>query len=105
MTTPFILLLSFTACVSCFAFSSLGMYVANQNGRAPIEGLVLGGLFGIFGVLIVLVLPKTQDKPQDIGLSYLKYGLFAAGILAVICAIPLSMSLYETVLDNPQWLY
>jgi hypothetical protein len=43
---------------------ALGAFVALQKGRSPIEGLMMGFLFGPFGVLITALLPTmpTGDK-------------------------------------------
>jgi hypothetical protein len=43
---------------------ALGAFVALQKGRSPIEGLLMGFLFGPFGVLITALLPTmpTGDK-------------------------------------------
>ena len=75
----------------CFTFSVLGMYVANQNGRKPVEGLILGGVFGIIGILIAVALPKTGKPPQNLGSLYLTWGFSAAGIMAILWATPYSM--------------
>jgi len=50
----------FWCCVIAWVvvFGCLGYWVADQCGRSPNEGLVLGVLFGAFGVLIEALLPK-----------------------------------------------
>jgi hypothetical protein len=42
------------------AFGALGYYIASQKGRPEAEGLLLGFLFGPFGVLILSLLPSKS---------------------------------------------
>jgi hypothetical protein len=42
------------------AFAGLGYYVADQKGRSPAEGLLLGLLFGPLGCLIEALLPAQE---------------------------------------------
>lgn len=89
-------LLIFLACVSCFVFSIVGAYVANQRGRSPLEGLLLGGLLGVFGVLVVACLPRT-GSPREIGWRYFAWG---GGITAVFVAIVLCVHAVNGHLEN-----
>lgn len=43
-------------------FGGFGMYVALQCRRTPLEGFLLGGLFGPIGVIIVALLPKPPER-------------------------------------------
>jgi hypothetical protein len=47
--------------------SAFGFWVASQKNRNPVEGLLLGLLFGPFGVLIEALLPTnpSQGKPSQ----------------------------------------
>lgn len=40
------------------AFGFLGKYIAELNGRNPIEGFLLGIFLGLLGVLIEALLPR-----------------------------------------------
>ena len=51
----------FTAVVSIAVFSILGCWVAIEKNRPIGEGLILGGVFGPYGVLIEALLP---NKPE-----------------------------------------
>jgi hypothetical protein len=44
------------------AMGVLGAWVAMQKNRSPVEGLMLGILFGPFGVLIIALLPNTPSQ-------------------------------------------
>jgi hypothetical protein len=47
-------------------FAGLGAYVATMKRRTPSEGIILGLLFGPFGVLVALLLP-TEPAPAAAG--------------------------------------
>lgn len=52
-----------TVILLCFpVFAFFGGWVANQKGRDPFEGGMLGLLFGPFGVHIEALLPTDQDE-------------------------------------------
>ncbi len=44
----------------------LGAFVAMKKGRSPTEGLIMGFLFGPFGVLITALLPTNGDLRQTV---------------------------------------
>lgn len=60
MEWPVIVLVSVAVWMGVFGY--LGSWVAEQCGRDTVEGLVLGALFGVFGVLIEALLPH---HPRD----------------------------------------
>lgn len=45
--------------------SLLGVYVSCQKNRSVIEGLILGGLFGLIGVIVVALLPQRDSRDQQ----------------------------------------
>src|SRR3954451_15058715 len=45
------------------AFGCLGVYVAIEKGRSPLEGTVFGFVFGPVGVIVLAPLP-TLDTPR-----------------------------------------
>jgi hypothetical protein len=45
-------------------FAALGGWISAQKGRDPIEGAVLGGLFGPLGCLIAALMPTQQSRPS-----------------------------------------
>lgn len=47
-----------------------GGYVAVQKGRPPEEGWVFGGLFSIFGVIVVACLPERKKETRSKRLAY-----------------------------------
>ena len=53
--------------ILCWAlvFGGLGRWIAIQCGRSPAEGFVVCFLFGPFGVIIELLLPKYTKRPSD----------------------------------------
>lgn len=47
-------------------FGWLGSWVADKCGRDPLEGMVLGGVFGPFGVIVEGLLPKhPRDRQRE----------------------------------------
>ena len=44
--------------VQLFVFGYFGFWVAGQCGRNPLEGYILGALFGPIGVIVEALLPK-----------------------------------------------
>lgn len=40
-----------------------GAYIASQKRRSKIEGVLLGGFFGVFGLIIEALLPQGQPMP------------------------------------------
>ena len=48
-----------------FVMGALGAFVALQKGRSPIEGLMMGFLFGPFGLLITALLPTTPGGDKQ----------------------------------------
>lgn len=58
-----ILLIAFAT--NIIVFGGFGFWVAGQRNRDQSEGLILGSVFGPFGVLIeVLLPPGTPPKPS-----------------------------------------
>lgn len=41
----------------------LGWWIAGQKGREPVEGLVLGFVFGPIGAVVELFLPSGSGRP------------------------------------------
>ena len=59
-------LLVFMVVVSAIASMALGAWVSIQKNRAPEEGMVLGLLFGPFGVLIAALVPtRPEPTPEE----------------------------------------
>jgi hypothetical protein len=48
----------------CTVFGLFGSWVARQKQRRELEGLILGALFGPFGVLIEALLPTLYHEKQ-----------------------------------------
>jgi len=42
----------------------LSAWIAMQRGRSPIEGLILGGLFGPLGVIVECLLPVPERRSK-----------------------------------------
>jgi hypothetical protein len=53
-----IVFLGLLAVASAVVGAAVGSYVSDAKGRGLTEGAVLGGLLGLFGVLIVALLPN-----------------------------------------------
>jgi uncharacterized membrane protein YeaQ/YmgE (transglycosylase-associated protein family) len=51
------------ALLVAIVFGLLGGYIAGQKGREPVEGVLLGFLFGPIGAVVVALLP-TRAKPR-----------------------------------------
>jgi hypothetical protein len=51
--------------ISAAVFSGLGGWVATQKRRDTGEGMVLGLLFGPFGVLVEALLPQGGEQPGN----------------------------------------
>ncbi len=49
-------------------FGGISAYLAHKKGRDPLGWFIGGALFGIFGVLILLLLPP-KSKPQPGGIN------------------------------------
>jgi LSD1 subclass zinc finger protein len=47
----------------CVLMAGVGMAISSAKNRSLIEGALLGGLLGCFGLIIVAVLPKQLPKP------------------------------------------
>ena len=45
-----------------FIFGAIGAYIAEKKGRSHYEGVFLGFLFGLLGVIAEIFLPK---KPKE----------------------------------------
>ncbi|AGA28609.1 hypothetical protein [Singulisphaera acidiphila] len=43
-------------------FGGFGSWVASQKGRQPVEGMMLGAVFGPLGVLIEALLPQGPGR-------------------------------------------
>ena len=54
-----------TALVWGFVGAFLGAYVCKQKGRKQEEGILIGFLFGLIGVLIVACLPNIEAKERS----------------------------------------
>lgn len=63
-----LLVIAGIAALVCTAF---GAWIAGQKNRDPIEGAILGGVFGPFGVLIEALLPTkaltAANRPEGSG--------------------------------------
>lgn len=51
----------FVLLLGLFLFAPLGGWIASQKGRSIWEGALLGGLIGLFGVIVELALPSKRD--------------------------------------------
>lgn len=49
------------------SLGALGVWVAAQKGRAPLEGLILGVLFGPLGVIVEGLLPVGMPEEEEAG--------------------------------------
>ena len=52
------------AAVQSAVCGALGAYVSTAKNRNAAEGLILGVLLGVIGVLIAALLPTVTDKPK-----------------------------------------
>ena len=48
--------------ITAIVFGLLGRYIAKQKNRSGAEGFWLGVLFSALGVIIVALLPTTDDN-------------------------------------------
>jgi len=48
--------------IDAFVRGAIGLYVAQQKHRPQLEGLILGVLLGVFGIIVEAMLP-TQLAP------------------------------------------
>ena len=53
--------------ITAIAFGLLGRYIAKQKNRSGAEGFWLGVLFSALGVIIVALLPTTEEKSTIFG--------------------------------------
>lgn len=71
--------------VSC---SILGCYVANQKNRQAFEGVCIGFVFGIFGVMVVASLPTLSPEViepmrSDDWLTWIVFVIIVAAFIAL----------------------
>lgn len=52
---------------AALVFGFIGVWVAGQKGRNPVEGFLLGALFAVFGLLLEASLPTGPDAPTPKG--------------------------------------
>lgn len=52
---------------AALVFGLFGAWVADQRGRSPLEGLVVGALFGPLGVLVEALLPAGSSLGAGVG--------------------------------------
>ncbi len=53
--------------VSMLIFGTIGAFVGNTKG-STVEGLVLGGLLGIIGLIILAFMPNKKERFSQLGL-------------------------------------
>lgn len=72
---------------------ALGGYVSKEKNRPEGEGIILGVLFGLIGVVIAALLPTLDSKPQKenkaiaLNKHFEKHGPFVATIVLAIIIV------------------
>ncbi|MDC0001476.1 hypothetical protein OAD81_04410 [Flavobacteriaceae bacterium] len=73
MKDIWIIILPYIALIILLAilFGFAGKYIAEQKGRSSTEGILLGGLLGILGLLILALLPIKDKSEIDSNSNFL----------------------------------